>query len=201
MFFRPKPQPSPANRRRAQRFCTAILSTELGSVADVSALGVRVSVPRKPPLVLGARVTVGLDSATDSLTIDARVARIRHTGGGRYELGLEFIDPTPQQQQAVELLGRTGSTRAGPSASQRRDKLIAALKAPDYYATLGVPPSATPDELQQAFRALARKLHPDVNREPDAERRFAQVNEAYHVLGDERARAEYDAVYAARSVA
>ena len=62
----------------------------------------------------------------------------------------------------------------------------------DYYEVLGINKGATPDEIKSAFRQLARKLHPDVNQEPDAEERFKEINEAYAVLSDTEKRAAYD---------
>ena len=63
----------------------------------------------------------------------------------------------------------------------------------DYYATLGVPKSASEKEIKQAFRKLARKLHPDVNPgDKSAEARFKDVNEAYEVMGDPPTRKMYD---------
>ena len=54
----------------------------------------------------------------------------------------------------------------------------------DYYEILGVGRNASDDELKSAFRQLARKYHPDVNKEHDAEEKFKELNEAYGVLSD-----------------
>ena len=62
----------------------------------------------------------------------------------------------------------------------------------DYYEILGVPRNANIDDIKASFRRLARKYHPDVSQEPDAEERFKEINEAYGVLSDSDKRAAYD---------
>lgn len=62
----------------------------------------------------------------------------------------------------------------------------------DYYEILGVARTATPEELKQSFRKLARQFHPDVNKSPDAEEQFKEINEAFAVLSDPEKRAAYD---------
>jgi curved DNA-binding protein len=70
----------------------------------------------------------------------------------------------------------------GPGADRR-----------DFYELLGVPRTATQDEIQRAYRKLARQHHPDVNKDPGAEDRFKEISEAYGVLSDPQTRRRYDA--------
>ena len=62
----------------------------------------------------------------------------------------------------------------------------------DYYQTMGVARDATADDIRRAYRKLARRYHPDVSKEPEAEARFKEVGEAYEVLKDPEKRAAYD---------
>ncbi len=71
---------------------------------------------------------------------------------------------------------------------------MASMNEKDYYEVLGVSQEATTEEIRKAFQKKARTLHPDVNKEPDAEERFKEVSEAYAVLSDEDKRRRYDAM-------
>jgi DnaJ-class molecular chaperone len=70
---------------------------------------------------------------------------------------------------------------------------LARLK--DYYAILGVPRNATPEQIKEAHRRLTKEYHPDKNPSSEAEERFNLVDEAYHVLSDPAKKAGYDALY------
>jgi curved DNA-binding protein len=68
------------------------------------------------------------------------------------------------------------------------------MKYKDYYKILGVPRNASQDDIRKAYRRLARKYHPDVSKEPNAEQRFKEINEANEALKDPQRRATYDAL-------
>ena len=75
-----------------------------------------------------------------------------------------------------------------PAASLRVADSVATLDLmatiPDLYAVLGVNRDATEEEIKRTYRRLARELHPDVNADPEAERRFKQITAAYQTLSD-----------------
>src|SRR6202043_1476049 len=103
----------------------------------------------------------------------------RHRGAGR-AAGLRRIRPP-----AAARAGRRGQGGLMPGAP-RADRR-------DFYEVLDVPRTATPDEIQKAYRKLARQHHPDVNSDPGAEDRFKDISEAYAVLSDPQTRRRYDA--------
>src|SRR4029078_757521 len=77
--------------------------------------------------------------------------------------------------------GRGGRRRAGVTAMAR-----------DYYEVLGISRDASADEIKQAYRKLARRHHPDVNKNPGAEETFKEVNEAYQLLNHPDTERRYD---------
>ncbi|MDK2972888.1 MAG: curved DNA-binding protein [Candidatus Sumerlaeota bacterium] len=68
------------------------------------------------------------------------------------------------------------------------------VKFQDYYEVLGVSRNAAPEDIRKAYRTLARKYHPDVNKDPESEEKFKKINEAYEVLKDAEKRKRYDAL-------
>src|SRR2546425_13255772 len=65
-------------------------------------------------------------------------------------------------------------------------------QVPDLYQVLGVQHDASEEEIKRTYRRLARELHPDVNADPEAERRFKQITAAYQTLSDPARRRQYD---------
>jgi curved DNA-binding protein len=94
-----------------------------------------------------------------------------------------------QDQRVPDGLCQIVRRRIGPEASAE-----GLMEFKDYYATLGVERTASADDIKRAYRKLARKFHPDLNKQADAEARFKEVGEAYKVLGDPEKRAAYDDV-------
>ena len=68
------------------------------------------------------------------------------------------------------------------------------MKYIDYYAALGLPRDATPDQIKKAYRTLARQHHPDMSKAPDAEEKFKNAAAAYATLKNPEKRAAYDAL-------
>ena len=64
----------------------------------------------------------------------------------------------------------------------------------DYYEVLGIKKGAAADEIKKAYKELAKKYHPDVSKEHEAEKKFKEINEAYSVLSDPQKKEQYDQV-------
>ncbi|PUZ78113.1 hypothetical protein GQ55_1G427300 [Panicum hallii var. hallii] len=80
----------------------------------------------------------------------------------------------------------------GRAPRRHRGGSLVVWASADYYATLGVPRSATNKDIKAAYRKLARQYHPDVNKEPGATEKFKEISAAYEVLSDEKKKALYD---------
>ena len=62
----------------------------------------------------------------------------------------------------------------------------------DYYQTLGVSKESSKEDIKSAYKKLAKKYHPDLNKESGSEEKFKEINEAFSVLGDEKKREQFD---------
>ncbi len=198
----PKPDAPDAAPASSDRIQTAVLTCSLGTIVEVWRGGVVIRAS-SPVLPADPASTIELDlcAPTDEIAVKARLVRSTPQPRGCL-LELAFVGLTSADEDAVQNLARFGRRRpAGTSDPAFREKLVQPVKLPDYYAVLGVPLSASPEQIQAAFRALARTFHPDVNTSPDAQERFCAISAANEVLSDPARRAEYDRTALIRSAA
>lgn len=198
-YFKGRTRAGPAQRRRSERHTTAALVCPLGTIVNISRHGVLVRAQGRFPLGVGADVELELAAPAEAIAVPARVVRVRQVAGGRVEAALDFAALSDDERQAVENLARFGKRRPGAASDPAaRDRLLAALRLPDHYATLGLAPDATDEQVQAAFRAAARRWHPDLCRDADAAARFCAASEAYEALADPDRRHAYDDLHRLR---
>ncbi|KAI3850319.1 hypothetical protein MKW92_036129 [Papaver armeniacum] len=102
---------------------------------------------------------------------------------------LASTSSTSFSQNSVHAIFGAGSSR---TQHPRRGKRFVVRADSDYYSVLGVSKNATKEDIKSAYRKLARIYHPDVNKEPGAEKKFKEISNAYEVLSDDEKRAVYD---------
>jgi len=106
--------------------------------------------------------------------------------GGASRLGSSFTPASPLPPLA------TGSSLFNRGRAGRIGGVVGLRAEADYYAQLGIKKGADADEIKKAFRQKARKLHPDVNKAPDAIKQFQEIQNAYEVLSDPQKKSMYD---------
>lgn len=186
-----------------ERIRTAVLTCPLGAIVEVWRTGMLLRTSRPiVPADANACISVELFGPADEMTLKARVVRSTPAARG-FDVELAFADVSEGDQDAIEHLARFGRKRArtGVTDPSFQAQLMKATNLPNYYAVLGVKPNATETEIQTAFRALARRHHPDVSKEPGAQERFCAISEAHEVLSDAAKRAEYDRLAVLRTAA
>jgi hypothetical protein len=184
-------------RRNAERHHTD-LACDLGEVVDLSGTGMRITCKGKPQIKLGLVRKIKIRCADGNLLVIGRSVWMKRRGLRRFEVGIQFVDLKPGVARALESLAKFGFVRGAPVGEstsrpkRRRPKIQASVDLPDYYKVLGLARGATPDEIRNAYRLLARKYHPDVSTEDDGQQKFIVVREAYETLRDPKRRMNYD---------
>jgi hypothetical protein len=194
---RPGTQRRGRDARRARRLRTNTLTCDLGAILDISRTGMRVRCPSKPSLRVSQVVPLCLESSGQRLRVSAIAVWIKRRGFRAHEIGLHFVNLTLSLSAAIEALATFGFVDLDTAARTRREtgpagEIDMSVELPNYYELLGITASATDKEIQQAFRNMARKYHPDVCSDPSAAQHFIQVTEAYEILRDSRSRKSYD---------
>ena len=185
-------------RRRVERHATE-LESDLGAVRDISSAGMRIETQGKPPFKVGQSRVIRVHIPEGSLSVTGRAIWVQRLGLRKYQMGIEFVNISKKLSTALECVGRfgflTGAGAGGDAVDnvcKPRAPLRVSVDLPDYYSILGVRRGATVDEIRSAYRALARKLHPDVSEDPKGPEKFVEIQEAYSILKDNRRRRDYD---------
>lgn len=177
-------------KRRNDRFNAESLSTPLGAVKDLSVSGVRIAGTGKTRLVRGQVIPVRLQNIQHALNFTGKVAWVRQSKRG-FEAGILLMDVKPNMARILQSLGELGfiPVTGDPVVVDPPPSAPVVRSPDDPYEVLGVNPSATDEQVQKAYRALARKCHPDADPSAEAAIRFARITEAHRTLQRTRLRA------------
>ncbi len=153
--------------------------------------------PGKPLAVAGTIERFVIVAGSGPISLHGKVVWVKRPSLFRrhHQYGVQFINVEASLRERLEHVGQYGFD-SGPSAEQVQDrvrrKVLASIEVEDLYPIMGVSPSATQEDLGRAYRALVRRWHPDVCKDPGAEAELARVSKAYRVLRDPELRARYD---------
>lgn len=158
----------------------------------------------KPPLKVGVPHPIKIQSPEGTLKVVGRAVWGRRAGFRKFEMGIEFVNIKASTQAALASLAEFGflgarakaKAAAEPVKTKKKEEkpvIKASIELPNFYKVLGLKLDATEDEVHTAYRHLARKYHPDLNRDdPDTQAKFIALQEAYEVLRDPKRRQSYD---------
>lgn len=191
------------DRRKADRHTTNILNCKVGEIVDISTTGMKIKCACKPPIKVGQVLEAKLESTSHRLPVTGQVMWIRRKGLKSFEVGIQFVNLKKSVIAAIESLGLFGfidleaaaaakQKKYGKATTSNHETIRAAISLPDYYGILEINSNSTPDEIQLAFRNLARKYHPDVAKTQDAAKKFIEISQAYDILRDVETRQSYD---------
>ena len=201
-------------KRREERFQTNLLTTDFGSVVDISGTGLRIRAASRPKLNKGQELSLKIRSPQCQIAVKCRVVRlvkVKEPGARGVDICVTLTDAKPGLRAALHHLGRFGFIpRLTPSAADApppprpgekpapgytgtdRRIRVGRKMLPDYYEVLGLTTDATADQVRSAYHHLARQHHPDAVSDAEAAEMFSLLTEAYRVLHTPERRRAYD---------
>lgn len=174
----------PKFTRTSKRYDTRMTDCALGSIVDLSTEGARIVCNSEPAVKRGHVFEISLTCGEVKIFVLTRVAWTSQVDKSVWNIGLHFFDADAQTRSDIE--------RLLDSAAAGRELLPTTVEVEDLYATLGIAPSATAEEIRAAYRRLARQYHPDYAPDEESSRKFARISKCYMVLRDESLRRRYD---------
>jgi len=217
-------------RRVHQRHSTDTVTCPLGTVHDLSATGMRISVKGYKLIQPGQVIPIRLKAGNTCLAVKARVVWVDkswHMGLLGREIGFAFDGLKPDQVKVLDAVARFGFLPRGKAARQAFDaasnpqqneaphspfggakpdvtdesgsqktqdggsdwawgeessRVDVSVILSEYYQALGLATGASRSEIKAAYRKLAKDCHPDVAPGPENQKRFVEINQAYHML-------------------
>lgn len=185
--------------RHAERYETMGLACPLGEISDLSASGMQVRCTGRAPAAKGDIRQFCISSGSQKLEVTGRIVWIRRAGWRGFRIGVHFLHLKPGAAAALVQMAKYGFVgRTAPGeAPPVQEAPKAVMEVEDLYQILGVAPDAPAEVVHAAYRALARTIHPDVCKDPNASAHFILVSKAYSVLKDPERRRQYDRLFAA----
>lgn len=214
-----KPKPREHKARAATRHRTVGVRCELGTVLDISESGLRMQVDGRCPVRVGDILALNVRDCANQATVRGCVVWVKPANNGGSTCGIAFIDVRPGTKEVIERIAGVGEALANdkkakdaaeaakvatggknavpppepsPTEPPKSPGARASIEIEDLYELFSLAPTASAHEINLAYRAMARNLHPDKNPLPDAAERFSQVSKAYKILRDPELRARYD---------
>ncbi|GJM19193.1 MAG: hypothetical protein DHS20C14_14060 [Phycisphaeraceae bacterium] len=177
------------------RYHTTGVTCNQGEVVDLSGSGMRFRITEKPYYKRGDSQRFVVGGGGQNLNLTGRVVWVKKKSllGKTYEVGVEFQNLAPKHRKAIEEFAVHGFIGEGSGTdSQTAPRASVSVEVPDLYALLGVARDASDDQVHSAFRTLAKELHPDTSKDPNAGEQFTLVTKAFRVLQDPDSRERYD---------
>ncbi|MEM1446309.1 MAG: DnaJ domain-containing protein [Planctomycetota bacterium] len=192
---------TPAPRRHKRHGGKGKARCELGDVLDISAGGMRIGCPGKPPLKPGAAATIHVKTSAGRETLNVRCCWVRRSGlFGKWQIGLKFIGITEAQAERLGIIAEYGfipehkqpkkpedakakpepTEGQGDGEAQGPSRLEQEL-AP-HFAVLELEPGADTTQVRDAYRRLVRTCHPDVTDSDEAREQFLKIQQAYDAI-------------------
>lgn len=217
-----KPKPREQKARAAKRHRTVGVRCELGTVLDLSESGLRMRVDGKCPVKVGDILALQVRDCAHQTTVRGCVVWVKPANNGSTcgiafidirpgtkevleqiaGVGEALANDKKAKDAAEAAKVASGGKNAVPphdpdpistaQSDPKKSGVRASIEIEDLYGLFALPCTATVDEINQAFRSMARNLHPDKNPLPDAAERFSQISKAYKILRDPELRARYD---------
>lgn len=192
--------------RTDERFQVQGVRCSLGVIMDLSASGMKIRGEGKPLVAKGSVENFEVTTGRQKLSLPGQIVWIKKKGfrAKTHEIGVRFVDTRPQVREALEQLAKFGYIKSKKKSAKpelNSATLEAAVKVEDLYEILEVDRDASEEEIRRAYRALAKRYHPDVCDDEHASERFAVIGKAYRVLGDTETRRKYDELLRGSSAA